>query len=166
MGFFLVLVIACISAGLSSSIASAKGWSSLSWLVAGFLFGPLGLIAAAGLPDRKLRHYLFELSRQQGVSSESLEIEPADQTVPVTSWGSGEHDFQTDPLTTKDQVWELILCSLPASLKDQASKESSDLKMRSSKMLIRSAEGQYLAEAKRLSVNQDGIVCWKLVDRS
>jgi hypothetical protein len=166
MGFFLVLVVACISAGLSSSIASAKGWSSVSWLVVGFLFGPLGLIAAAGLPDRKLRHCLFELSKQNGVSSESLETGRVDPVAQVTSHLTEEHDFQTDLLTTEEEAWGLILGNLPDSLKNQASRESSDLKMRSSKMLIRSDEGLYLAEAKRLCVRRDGIAYWKLVDRS
>ena len=63
----LFLILLWIASGvLASSIASTKGWSGFSWFVAGFLFGPLGLIAAAGMPDRRLRIYLRHLASEQG----------------------------------------------------------------------------------------------------
>lgn len=161
MGFFLVLVLSCISAGLSSSIASAKGWGSSNWLLAGLFFGPLGLIAAAGLPDRKLRHYLFELSKQQGVSRELLEPGPI---APASGGLADQFDFQTDPLTTDDEVWSLITKSLPDSIRERASRNSSSLKKNSSRMLVRSTDGQHLAEARRIHSSM-GIVYWKLIDR-
>ena len=47
-----VLVAHLISAGLSKTVAAQKARNSNRWAVAGFLFGPLGLIAAVGMPDR------------------------------------------------------------------------------------------------------------------
>jgi len=63
---FLGLWFTVISGVLASNIASAKGWSGLNWFLAGFLFGPFGLVAAAGLPDRRLRVYLRHLASEQG----------------------------------------------------------------------------------------------------
>tara|TARA_Y100001968_G_C19395152_1_gene737846 strand:+ start:752 stop:1327 length:576 start_codon:yes stop_codon:yes gene_type:complete len=39
-------------------VASDKGHGFGSWTIAGLLLGPLGLIAAAGLSDQKLREYI------------------------------------------------------------------------------------------------------------
>jgi hypothetical protein len=66
MGALFLILLWIVSGVLASSIASTKGWSGFSWFVAGFLFGPLGLIAAAGMPDRRLRVYLRHLATEQG----------------------------------------------------------------------------------------------------
>lgn len=63
----IALILGWVASGfLASSIASTKGWSGVNWFLAGFLFGPIGLIAAAGLPDRRLRAYLRHLASEQG----------------------------------------------------------------------------------------------------
>ena len=46
-----VLIAHLISAGFSKTVAAQKERNSKRWAVAGFLFGPLGLIAAVGMPD-------------------------------------------------------------------------------------------------------------------
>ena len=61
-----VLVVHLISAGLSKTVAAQKARNSNRWLLAGFLFGPLGLIAAVGMPDRHQIVYLRYLAEQQG----------------------------------------------------------------------------------------------------
>ncbi len=48
----MVLVSHLISAGLSKTVSAQKARNSNRWLLAGLLFGPLGLIAAVGMPDR------------------------------------------------------------------------------------------------------------------
>ena len=65
MGFFFLIVIAFVTACLASSIAEDKGHSGMGQGLCGFLFGPLGLIAAAGLSDRKLRKYLRQIGEKQ-----------------------------------------------------------------------------------------------------
>ena len=62
----MVLVSHLISAGLSKTVAAQKARNSKRWAVAGFLFGPLGLIAAVGMPDRHQIVYLRFLAEQQG----------------------------------------------------------------------------------------------------
>ena len=61
-----VLIAHLISTGLSKTVAAQKARNSNRWAVAGFLFGPLGLIAAVGMPDRHQIVYLRYLAEQQG----------------------------------------------------------------------------------------------------
>ena len=61
-----VLIAHLISAGLSKTVAAQKARNSNRWLLAGLLFGPLGLIAAAGLPDRHSIVYLRYLAEHNG----------------------------------------------------------------------------------------------------
>ncbi len=75
-------------------------------------------------------------------------------------------NFKTDPLTTDEQLWKLILDCLPDPLRDKADRGNSEVKRRSSKMIIRSSDGQYLIEAQRMNATSDGVVYWKLVNRS
>ena len=73
MAFFLLIAIALITACLASSIAEDKGHSAAAWGLSGFLFGPLGLIAAAGLSDRKLRRYIRQIGeKQEAIKAEVL----------------------------------------------------------------------------------------------
>ena len=51
---FLLLFVWIPCGFISGSVASSKGCAGNLWAVAGFLFGPIGLIGAAGLPDRNL----------------------------------------------------------------------------------------------------------------
>ena len=69
MAFFFILVIGVIAGSLASNIASDKGHNATSWFFAGFLLGPLGLIAAAGLSDRKLRKFIRQTGEKKDVIS-------------------------------------------------------------------------------------------------
>lgn len=52
-GFWIAVTVQAVVCGaLSAHIADSKGHNSVSWFFVGLLFGILGLIAAAGLPDR------------------------------------------------------------------------------------------------------------------
>lgn len=157
MDFFLVVILlACISGGLSGSIAHAKGWSSGNWFLAGLLFGPLGLIASAGLPDRKQRHYLFELSKKYGVSQDLLE--PRD-VVPVIA---DQYDFVTDRQTTIDEIWSLVLAAVPDSMHAIVSRELSHLNKMSPRMYVSSSDDKCLAEFKRVHLTGKGVSYWRM----
>ena len=74
MEIFLVLVIVWFSAGFySGQVAHQKGYSGAAWAIGGLLFGFIALIAAAGLPDRKLRKYLRLIGEKQNA------IDPEDE---------------------------------------------------------------------------------------
>jgi len=47
------VISALVCSALSAHVASVKGHGFGSWVIIGFLFGVLGLIAAAGLPKRQ-----------------------------------------------------------------------------------------------------------------
>ena len=65
MAFFVVLILGLFSGLLSSTVASDKGHDGTAWFLVGLLLGPLGLIASAGLSDRKLRRYLRQIGEKQ-----------------------------------------------------------------------------------------------------
>tara|TARA_B100000700_G_scaffold279166_1_gene327872 strand:- start:136 stop:711 length:576 start_codon:yes stop_codon:yes gene_type:complete len=55
----LLIVVLWILTGVTTGVvASDKGHGFGSWTFAGLFLGPLGLIAAAGLSDQKLREYI------------------------------------------------------------------------------------------------------------
>ena len=59
MGFFVALFFIWIPCGFyTSAVAWEKGHSGKSWFLGGLVFGPIALIAAAGLPDKELRNAL------------------------------------------------------------------------------------------------------------
>ena len=62
----IVVVTHVVSAFFAKTIAAQKARSSMKWFWAGLIFGWLGLIAAAGLPDRHQIVYLRYLAESQG----------------------------------------------------------------------------------------------------
>jgi len=57
----LLVVNAAICGYLAGKLADLKGSDGSVWVVLGALFGPLGLIAAAGLPDLRSQRALQQL---------------------------------------------------------------------------------------------------------
>ena len=71
MAFLIVLILGVFSGFLASTVASDKGHDGTAWFLVGLLLGPLGLIAAAGLPDRLLRNQLREVLENKSWASKS-----------------------------------------------------------------------------------------------
>lgn len=77
MVLFLLLLLCWVACGFyASAIARDKGHSSTDWFWGGFLIGPVAVIAAAGLADRKHRRILRLIAEGQGVSSEVIDTDP------------------------------------------------------------------------------------------
>ena len=75
MLIFIFLIVWIASALFCASIADAKGYSYATWFIGGFLFGFIALIAAAGLPDRKLRKYIRQIGeKQNAIKKESQKV--------------------------------------------------------------------------------------------
>ena len=70
---FVLAVFWFISGAYCGEVAEQKGYSRSAWAFGGFLFGFIALIAAAGLPDRKLRKYLRLIGEKQNA------IDPQDE---------------------------------------------------------------------------------------
>ena len=67
MAFLILLMTLWIPcAFFCSNLANDKEHEGSSWFVAGLLFGPFGLMAAAGLSNRRLRRYLRLSAEGQG----------------------------------------------------------------------------------------------------
>ena len=69
IGFVVIGVIAFgIACGfVASEVAISKKWNGFPWLLISFFLGPLGVIGAAGLPDRQVRKTLRLLAEKQGI---------------------------------------------------------------------------------------------------
>ena len=73
LGYFVWLVLGVICGYIAGEVAVSKKWAGIKWMILGFLFGPLGVIGAAGLPDRELRKNMRLLAEAQGVEVTSPE---------------------------------------------------------------------------------------------
>ena len=74
VGFIVWLIIALIFASLSSTIAEDKGHGEFVWGLVGFLLGPIGLLAAAGLSDRVQRKYLRQIAENFPVNKSAKQF--------------------------------------------------------------------------------------------
>jgi len=72
-----------ITASIAGFVADEKGYRQFEWMVIGFFLGPLGLIGAVGLPDKKLR---LEV-RQQFEDIKELGIDTRPQSYPPVKKG-------------------------------------------------------------------------------
>ena len=65
--FLIAFLISAVVIGyLTRAVAKDKGHDGTDWFWGGFLLGPLGLLAAAGLSDRKLRNYIRQIGESKG----------------------------------------------------------------------------------------------------
>ena len=85
----LVLVFVIVCGLLAMAVADDKGHNGFSWFLAGVFLGPVGLIAAAGLGDRKLRRYQRFIAEGQGYEEKKV-VEAADAAQQIIdSWRIG-----------------------------------------------------------------------------
>ena len=61
---FLLIFIWAACAVLCAIVAKEKGYVPVSWFFGGLFFGFFALVAAAGLPDLKLRKYIREIAEK------------------------------------------------------------------------------------------------------
>ena len=99
MGFFIFLLW-ILTGLLAGVVASDKGHSFVVWGIAGLFMGPLGLIASAGLSDKKLRQYIRKIGESQGAIKPIREGEdPSTKTI---------GDFLLPKDASEDQIWEQV----------------------------------------------------------
>ena len=63
--FFALVILWFVSALYCGEVAHQKGYKGAAWAIGGFFFGFFALVAAAGLPDRKLRKYIRLIGEKQ-----------------------------------------------------------------------------------------------------
>lgn len=57
--YYVLLCFGC--GGFAATCANQKGYEGFAWFFAGLIFGPVGLLGAAGLPDKRLREGIAQL---------------------------------------------------------------------------------------------------------
>ena len=71
MALFGAFVLIWLPCGFfAAATAEDKGHGGLAWFFGGLVFGPIALIACAGLGDRKLRRYQRFQAEAQGFKEE------------------------------------------------------------------------------------------------
>jgi len=146
MGFIiLVIIFAFVFGSLAGHVAGSKGCDSGSWSVIGFLFGPIGLIAACGLPDRRLHGYLKSIALAVGVQEDSLPdagsiARAVGSTAPPHVHVRDDEVFQFAG-SPPESIWESLLMQLPAEIRVAADPGSSEyrrtkIKVRDSQRII------------------------------
>ena len=133
MDFVLIsLLVTWIScAVIAGSVADAKGLDGFSWGVAGFLLGPIGLIGAVGMPDRRLRSYIRSIAiKLEAIDDKgSAEIELAKLNISTPSEATTY--IYIDPvIETEDARIAAAIRQLSESDQALASVANSELKLR------------------------------------
>ena len=80
MSFLVTLLLWSACAFLTAIVSDEKGHDWLLWGLAGIIFGPVGLVAAVGLPDKKLRRYIRRIGEKQGAVEPEV-LEPSDTNI-------------------------------------------------------------------------------------
>ena len=111
---FIIFLIWFFTGIITGVVASDKGHAFGSWLFAGLLLGPLGLLAAAGLSDRRLRQFLrnYEDPYKPIKSPPKLLFQSKDNNqndlVNITN-DQTEDSFVLNKSSGDDELWENII---------------------------------------------------------
>ena len=170
MDFLIVMVFIFIPCGaMASSIAFNKGFNRITWFLAGFFLGPLGLIGAAGMPDKTQRRYLRMIAEGQGlkinpkVTSTSSDRQKEEPTENLGKTG----EFLISKKASESEIWEKVLEVLGNELANEADRSRSNfgkLPSGGRECSIGNAEGTIfaLASSNENSTNEDQ---WQVVVR-
>ena len=147
LGLF-ILWLAC--SGYTAAVAKEKGYGS-SWAVGGFIFGPIALLAAAGLPDLEMRKHIAATA---GHAHSGADASPH-------SIGKHACDFKTPQRFNRDEYWNLACKALPSDIKMSADEQISVVGR--SQIEIKNSNKETLAVAKWRG-NTLGLKEWVLID--
>lgn len=97
MDWSFVLVLAFVCCGFTMCLAEAKGLSLGWWGFVGFFFGPIALLAAIGMPDKKLHRFLRQFAEYQGMEPETFSGKPMAWAPVDEAWAEPEHVRERKP---------------------------------------------------------------------
>ena len=94
MSFVLLFwaVSALLGGFIATFLAQQKGYPSEVWFIYGLLIPPLGVIGAAGLPDKKLRRLIQGIAEKNGVEVE-VERLPAGNSISQSTQSISDEDL-------------------------------------------------------------------------
>jgi hypothetical protein len=110
----IVIINGIISGFLARSVAKTKGLNENAWTLAGFIIGPLALLAAAGCGDKRLQRSIRLIAEKQGINIPDSEEEATAQ-------------FTVSREASEDDVWAAILISMPTAYATSARQENSQI---------------------------------------
>lgn len=61
LSWIVTAVVWMVIAAFTADVAANKGGNGVIWFAAGFVFGPLALLAACGMPDLKLQRTMADV---------------------------------------------------------------------------------------------------------
>ena len=170
-------------------IASDKGHGFGSWFFAGLLLGPLGLVAAAGLSDQKLREYIRRTIEPQPITpirnSQQLlsQNNLYDNSIPKLLNESQNNlnlqtqedskskyigDFLLHKTASEDQLWMKILeildfCRPELVAMADRTQSNANLSLTGGRVyIICTSDRQKLALAYAKESSSDGTLYWQL----
>ena len=100
--FFALVILWFVSALYCGEVAHQKGYKGAAWAIGGFFFGFIALIAAAGLPDRKLRKYIRLIGEKQNA------IEVVKETLEVVD-GNTKISFSMPKDSSKEEIYKELV---------------------------------------------------------
>ena len=152
MAYF-ILFIVWFSAGFyCGEVAHQKGYSGTSWAIGGFFFGFIALIAAAGLPDKKLNRYIRRIGEKQGAFSENeFEFNEIGKT------GENENNFLVPIKYDSEEIWSFLLSNTNNKL-DKADRINSQINK--NKIVFKSVDNKIIASAKKIFTNSAKFDKW------
>ena len=147
MEILLLIILGIISACLTRSVAESKGLNTEAWTIAGFILGPLALLAAAGCGDKRLQRMIRLIAEKQGVDIPEIEEKSATQ-------------FTISREANEDELWKAMLNSIPSIYKSSASQKNSTIS--ESSAYIRNHAGMTIFLFKNAGLLSDSkTVAWK-----
>ena len=118
----------------------------MNWFLAGLFFGPMGLLAAAGLSDMRLRTYLYQIGTAQGAIQDKKTTSTRKE---LPKLESRYVSIQKD--ASESETWKAILEVIGDDISRFADRSNSIVLEDNAK--IKDSRGDLLAEAKVIDKN-------------
>ena len=100
--FFALVILWFASAFYCGEVAHQKGYKGAAWAIGGFFFGFFALVAAAGLPDRKLRKYIRLIGEKQNA------IEIVEEEFKLVD-GNTKISFSMPKNSSKEEIYKELV---------------------------------------------------------
>ena len=94
MGLFAAFVLIWLPCSIYTAVTAAdKGHNATNWFFGGLLIGPIALVSAVGLGDRKLRRYQRFMAEAQGYKEGASAADQATKIIDEKRTGGGSYPW-------------------------------------------------------------------------
>ena len=163
--FLAIIINAFVCAYLCKRLAFSKGLNTAEWTKAGFLLGPIAVLAASGMPDLRLRRILAIAAVAQGSTKEEIDVASGVQSIAPATFDSNFDEpclFEADASISQDVLWGLVIKHLDFQTATLSNRNLSSITNKS--VVVRTSNGDQLCKMEgRYSL---GRIRWALVARN